>query len=248
MKVSIVIPAYNEEKYIAKTIEAALAQDYSDMEVIVVDNASTDATAQVAAAFSKVKVVFEPRRGSQFARERGRLEATGDIIACLDADCLPPKNWLSHAVAYFNDERVVAVSGPVDYFDAPRTFRVAAFLIQKTLFAAAHFVVHGLRISGIMQAGNMIIRSSALKQIGGYETSITFYGDDTDTAKRLMAIGGRIKYKANVAILTSSRRFGRLGVVRTFYLYLINFLWVTFFKKPYSQRWFKKKVKATRKI
>lgn len=249
MKVSIVIPAHNEEHYIQKTIEATLAQDYPDFEVIVVDNASTDSTKSIATQFPQVKVLYEPHPGAQFARERGRLAATGEIIANLDADCLPPPNWLTNAITYFRNEKVVAVSGPVDYYDAPRYFRFMATFVQKTLFAGTHFIVHGLRVSAVMQAGNMLIRSSMLKAIGGYQTAIAFYGDDTDTAKRLMAIGGRIKYKANVAVKTSYRRFSEHGTVKTFYLYIINFLWVTLFRKPFPEdllKDLKKKLKFER--
>ena len=86
MKVSVVIPAHNEEKNIAETIQALLAQDYSDLEIIVVNNASSDRTEEVAKGFMEVgpyqvKVVYEPKKGLLSARERGRKEAEGLIIA-----------------------------------------------------------------------------------------------------------------------------------------------------------------------
>ncbi len=112
MKVSIVIPAFNEEGYISEAVQAALNQDYPDFEVIVVDNASTDATAAVASKFP-VTVVSEGKKGILHAREAGRRAATGDIIAHVDADCTPAPNWLSTGVANFSDPKVAAVFLPV---------------------------------------------------------------------------------------------------------------------------------------
>jgi glycosyltransferase involved in cell wall biosynthesis len=69
MKVSIVIPAYNEEAYLAQTIRSALAQDYSDFEVIVVNNASTDRTEEIARGFANITLINESRIGLPQARE-----------------------------------------------------------------------------------------------------------------------------------------------------------------------------------
>ncbi|MFA6307205.1 MAG: glycosyltransferase family A protein, partial [Patescibacteria group bacterium] len=103
MRASVVIPAHNEEKNISATIRALLAQSHPDFEIIVVNNASTDRTAEIAEGFP-VKVVHESRKGLLWARERGRLEATGDIVVNIDADCLPDEDWLSRGTAHFLDD------------------------------------------------------------------------------------------------------------------------------------------------
>ena len=73
MKISVIIPAYNEEQYLGKTLEAVLAQDYPDFEVIVVDNASTDGTAKIARSFQKAKLGSERgRKRCQLVREEER--------------------------------------------------------------------------------------------------------------------------------------------------------------------------------
>lgn len=191
MEASIIIPAHNEGKYIEKTLQAALRQDFpGDFEVIVVDNASTDDTSKVTSSFQAVKVVREERKGVQFARERGRREAQGRILAYLDADSIPDESWLNKGLSFFSDTDIVAVSGPYDYYDGKPFFRFVFSLFQKILFRAAHFVVQDvLHKGGVMLGGNAFIRASAMEKIGGFNTSIVFYGDDTDTDRRLTTVG-----------------------------------------------------------
>src|ERR1035437_5008129 len=131
MKISVIIPAYNEEKYLNKTLEAILAQDYPDFEVIVVDNASTEKTAEIAKSFTNIKVVYESRGGTMLACESGLQEAKGEIIVRMDADCVPHTDWLSKGDTHFLDKKVVAVSGPYDYFDAGDFSRYSSIYFQK---------------------------------------------------------------------------------------------------------------------
>src|SRR3989338_284158 len=122
-RVSIVIPAHNEEDKIGSAVKTALVQAYPDFEVIVVDNASDDGTG-ARAAEAGAHVVREDRKGILFAKEAGRKAATGEILAGLDADCIPPTDWLRRGVVFFEDPHVVAVTGGFDYYDLspiPRT-------------------------------------------------------------------------------------------------------------------------------
>ena len=95
MKVSVIIPAYNEEKSLGQTLDAVMVSDYHDFEIIVSDNGSVDKTSEIARS-KGVKVVSEKRKGTLWAREAGRKAATGEILVFLDADCLPEKTWLSN--------------------------------------------------------------------------------------------------------------------------------------------------------
>ena len=234
-KISIVIPAYNEASKIEKTLEAVCAQDYPHYEVIVVDNNSSDNTSGIARRFKDVKVLLEERAGVQFARECGRRAATGEFIACLDADCMPPSNWLSDAVRYFKNDRIVAVSGPYNYYDSGSLFRFVTLVWQKIVYVAMHFVIQNIfGYAAVFIFGNAVIRASALNKIGGYDTSIRFYGDDTDTAKRLTTVG-RVLFKPGLVVNSSSRRFANQGVVDVLWHYFINFVWVIIFKRPFEK-------------
>ncbi len=225
MKVSIVIPAYNEEKNIAKTIEAALAQDYQDREVIVVDNASTDRTAEIASRYP-VKVVREPIKGLLNARERGRIEAVGGLIANIDADCLPETDWLARGVEHFLDPEIVAATGPYDYHDGHPFFRRSSLATQKTVYSLMSRFLQSrpIKRGAILIGGNNIIRADALTKAGGYTTAIKFYGEDTDTAKKI-AKHGRVVFNPKFSIKTSARRFKEEGTIHLMLKY-----WYYFFK------------------
>src|SRR4051812_20854522 len=97
MKISFVIPAYNEEHVIAKcigSIQEELLNGKYDAEIIVANNASNDRTKEIALGFPGVRVVDEPRKGVRFARQTGYMASTGELIANIDADNMLPKGWL----------------------------------------------------------------------------------------------------------------------------------------------------------
>jgi len=223
MRASVVIPAHNEEKNISATIRALLAQDHPDFEIIVVNNASTDRTAEIARGFP-VKVVHESRKGLLWARERGRLEATGDIVVNIDADCLPDEDWLSRGTAHFLDDEVAAVSGPYDYYDGTPSFRYISRFAQRNVYYLMNLFVQLPMIRGgaVMIGGNNFIRRAVIEKMRGYNTDLTFYGEDTDTAKRVSR-HGRVIFSRSLMMKTSSRRFKDEGTLKLSIKYLFYF-------------------------
>src|SRR5206468_11715110 len=123
MKLSIIVPAHNEELYLADCLmsvamEIKANHDRGPFEVIVVNNASTDRTAEIAARFPGVRVAYEPRKGLTRARQRGLVEAQGQILAYVDADTRMPSGWVRQVLDLFkSDDQVVCVSGPYVYYD-----------------------------------------------------------------------------------------------------------------------------------
>ena len=213
--ISIVIPAHNEEKGLAQTIRSAIKQDYGNFEVIVVNNASTDRTEEIARGFSEVTVINESRKGILLAREAGRLAASGDIIANMDSDCLPDPDWLSKGSAYFKDASVSAVSGPYDYYDGGPVFRYGSLFIQMSVYWLASKVMQlpGIGAGALIIGGNDMIRAETLKKAGGYNTALTFYGEDTDTAKRVSKFG-KVIFSNRMIMKTSARRFKAEGIIK----------------------------------
>ena len=93
--ISVVIPAYNEEQLLSKCLKSLTNQDFHlPFEIIVVDNNSRDKSNAIAQSFG-VKVIKETNQGVVWARQKGLLQAQGEIIAQADADCYYPSNWLS---------------------------------------------------------------------------------------------------------------------------------------------------------
>lgn len=224
MKISVIIPAYNEEKVISTTIQAVLTQDYPDFEVIVVNNASTDRTAEVISKFP-VKLVHESRKGLLWAREAGRVNSTGEIIVNIDADCVPDKNWLSRGAQHFKDEKVVAVTGPYDYHDGHWLFRKVSLATQRNIYWLISKIIQLplIKQGAVLIGGNNFIRASVLNKTSGYNTTITFYGEDTDTAKRV-AKYGKVIFDRNLTMKTSARRFQNEGTLKITALYVFHFV------------------------
>src|ERR1700687_698667 len=116
MRLSFVVPAYNEEAYLPACLESILAQtkDLGDqIEIIVVNNASTDRTREVALGFPGVRVVDEMRKGLTFARQAGFAASSGELIANVDSDSRLTEGWVKTVLAEFaGDAKMVALSGP----------------------------------------------------------------------------------------------------------------------------------------
>ena len=101
MKISVIVCAHDEERFIAGCVASLLAQTRTPDEILVINNASGDRTGAIAASFPGVRVVDEPRKGLVMARERGRHEAVGDLLVYMDADCRAPIRWLAHIERHF---------------------------------------------------------------------------------------------------------------------------------------------------
>ena len=226
-KISFIIPAYNEENYIGKCLESIISESKNapiETEVIVVNNASTDGTKQIAQSFPGVIIIDERRKGVSFARQAGFLASSGDCIAYIDADSQLISGWIATATKKFSKKNVVAVSGPAVFQDLP----VATNLIIRTVYYLGY-------ISGSFAIGaNLLIKKSALQNIGGINTAFEFYGDDADLAKRLSKIG-RVIFNFNLPVYTSGRRFKQEGLLTMGWKYQINYIWALVFKKPFDK-------------
>src|ERR1035437_5497290 len=121
-KISLIIPAHNEEKYIGTCLEHAIRNSNGKFfEIIVVNNASTDKTAEIAKSYPGVRVVYEEHKGLTRARQRGFIESRGNILANIDSDTRMPPNWIEQAIDEFKkDKNLVCLSGPYIYYDVSK--------------------------------------------------------------------------------------------------------------------------------
>ena len=242
MKLSFVIPAYNEEAYLAACLESILNQLDEDSsgrlrqttEIIVVNNASTDRTREVALGYPGVRVVDEVRKGLTFARQAGFLASSGSLIANVDADSRLTPGWIAKVLAAFEAEpELAALSGPLLYYDLNPRGQSLIHVFYLLAFATYATNRYLLRVGSMVQGGNFVTNRAALEAIGGFNLAISFYGEDTDIARRLNQVG-HVRFTFGLKMFSSARRLKKEGMLTTAARYSVNYFWTTFLKRPYS--------------
>jgi glycosyltransferase involved in cell wall biosynthesis len=246
MRLSFVVPAYNEEAYLPACLESILHQiDPGTCEIIVVNNASTDRTREVALRYAGVTVVDEPRKGLTFARQAGFAASTGALIANVDADSRLTPGWVAKVLATFAEAEasaaakleaqrpLAAFSGPLVYYDLTPRQRVLVHVFYMTAWTTYAINRYILRVGSMVQGGNFVVNRDALESIGGFNTAISFYGEDTDIARRLNDVG-EVRFTFDLKMSSSARRLKSEGMLTMAARYSINYLWTTFFKRPFT--------------
>jgi len=239
--ISIIIPAYNEEKRIARCLKSILAQEYlSAYEVMVVDNASFDKTAEIVKKdFPRVKLFFEPQKGVTVARNRGSREARGDILIFFDADVVVPKDYIKRILAKFQqDKNLVLVSGPYSYaIDSNFYIKFALSFVYRFLASPAeYFFNRWLNFASSLNAGNFAVIKNYFLKVGGFNEKISFFGDEADLALRLRKLG-KTRFFLDLKISSSARRFQKEGVLKLCLKYALNIIWPVFFGKPFTKNY-----------
>jgi glycosyltransferase involved in cell wall biosynthesis len=247
MRLSFVVPAYNEEAYLPACLESILDQTRhlpaGTTEIIVVNNASTDRTREVALSYPGVTVVDEPRKGLTFARQAGFAASSGELIANVDSDSRLTPGWVTQVLATFDehDEKcrtsgskpLAALSGPVVYYDLKARQRVYVHVFYMIGWASYAINRWILRVGSMVQGGNFVTSRKALEDIGGFNLAFSFYGEDTDIARRLNAVG-RVIFTFDLKMFSSARRLKNEGMLTMAARYSINYFWTTFFKRPFT--------------
>ncbi len=210
IRLSVVIPAFNEAGYLPATLDSLHRQDFAgSWEIIVVDNNSTDDTAAIARAHG-ARVLVENRPGVCAARQLGTEHARGQIVVSTDADTVHPADWLTRLDARFrSDPAAVAVAGPCRYAE-PLWWAV----VFPRLWFAAVGVVHALVDKVFyVTATNIAFLAS---DFPGYDTTLTQGGDEFDILRRLRG-RGRVVWDRHNAVVTSSRRMDQ-GLAYTLFV------------------------------
>lgn len=209
LKVSVVIPALDEEQEIGQCLASLARQTFGDFVVIVVDNGSKDATVSIARTFGAL-VVHEPRQGVSYARETGFHAARSDIIVSTDADTEVPQNWLQRIHRTFvEDPNAVAVFGPYWY----KPFFPRSGLASALIPHLSRALMFGQRMSWrfghpYFSAANFAVRREAFLKAGGFRSSKDgqIYSDweDVQLGIKLHRIG-KVCYLPDLVVLTSAR-------------------------------------------
>jgi poly-beta-1,6 N-acetyl-D-glucosamine synthase len=195
--VTVIVPAYNEERAIGKTVESLLKLSYANKELIIVDDGSTDKTLEVARDYAEndlVKVVTKPNGGKWDALNTGIKVSKGEFIVCIDADTLLDQDAIQHLIKHFIDPRIAAVAGNV---------KVGNRKGILTKLQALEYVV-GINLHRRSEAHlqNVTVvpgpigafRASVLKEIGLFEGDT--FAEDADITFRILKAGYKTVFEA----------------------------------------------------
>jgi glycosyltransferase involved in cell wall biosynthesis len=209
MKVSVVIPAYNEEGYLGACLNSLMKQRIKPDEIIVVNNNSTDRTVEIASKYP-VRIVNEEVQGMIAARNRGFTEAKYDVIARTDADSIVPSDWIKKIHKHFEDPHLAGLSGPPSYYELPEviteTYRVSADAIFKSYIKILTQVLRHPCLFG----PNMALRKDSWDKIkDDVCTDDKKVHEDIDLAIHLATVG-KIVYDPKLTVKTSFRRWKKI--------------------------------------
>ncbi len=239
--VTIIVPCYNEEKTVLKTITSLLALEYpkEKLSILVVDDGSTDRTSEVVTSLSKeqcIRVIRKENGGKYTALNEGLLETTSDIVGCLDADSFVEKNALEHIIPYFENTLVMAVV-PSIVVDRPQN---VLQMVQHIEYYWGIFLRKALSYLGALYVTPgpfTLFRRGVFARLGNYVEG--HKTEDLEFALRMQKNGYIIVNAHNAHVHTvSPRTFRGLYVqrVRWTYGFLKNVLDYKdmFFKKEYG--------------
>lgn len=218
MTISVVIPAYNEEKYLPRTLESLKKLDRKPDEVIVVDGGSTDKTGKVAKEHG-AKVLSVPHRGIGFARQQGLAATKSDVIAFTDADTVVLHDWLTKIEETLSRPGVVGVFGTFRVPDGWWLYRGYINWVQPALNQIYYWL-------GVPMAPgqNIAFWKNKALSVGGFPEDFKI-AEDIEMARRLMRVG-QVILRQDLIVQSSGRR-GKEGVsllTRTFKAFLLYFI------------------------
>lgn len=190
---SIVVVTRNRAVSLTRALQALQTLDYSNYEIIVVDNDSTDNTAEIAAQFSTRHIFCPSKRGISYCRQQGVEAARGEIVAFCDDDCIPSSEWLKHLVRrLMNEEDLGLVGGKVINvgFSGGRRFKGRTKLGRNGMLSFAT-KPEETEFFGNM---NLAFRKQVIQSIGGYDPFFNVM-EEIDLATRMRQNGYRVDYE-----------------------------------------------------
>lgn len=236
MKISIIIPTYNEEKYIADALTSLTSHLTLPHEIIVTDDKSTDTTLSLVQGKADIVVMaLEKHRSIGENRNDGARRATGDILVFMDCDSrlVDHDVLFSHALKRFeNDPHLVALVGPLKVWEKERTLADAlVYFFFNLISIVKNNILHIGEGSGKFQ----IIRKSSFEKVGGFREDLVA-SEDADMIYRLSKIG-KTRYDSEIQVFHSGRRAHRIGWPRLLWIWTWERLYAFLFNKSHAKEW-----------
>lgn len=205
MDITLVICTRNRGPQLDRCLAAVAEIEYAGpWELIVVDNGSTDRTAEVIAQFARstsfpTRYVFEPIAGLARARNTGIAQAGGALVAFTDDDCYPAPDFLTETVRAFENPQIGYVGGRIRLYD-PDDHPITILESEEP----ATFPPRTLLRAGVIQGANMAFRRAALAEIGGYDplfgSGSAFPAEDIDAIARANLLGWTGAYVPDIVV------------------------------------------------
>jgi GT2 family glycosyltransferase len=194
-RISVVVCTHNGGRTIAQCLDGLFATEYPEFEVVVVDDGSTDSTAEIAARYP-VRLIRTPNRGLSSARNTGLAAATGEIVAYIDDDAYPDPHWLSYLAMTFLDTPHAGVGGPNI---SPPGDGTIAECVAHSPGGPIHVLLTDQEAEHIPGC-NMAFRKAALQAIGGFDPRFWTAGDDVDVCWRLQEQGFTLGFSPSAVV------------------------------------------------
>ena len=200
--VSVIICSFNGAPTLAACLDSLGKVDYPDFEILLVDDGSTDDTAEIAARFPRVRYIRQGNHGLSHARNTGAAAANGEVFAYTDSDCMADRDWLYYLIATLVSGKYAGVGGP----NVPPP---AQDWVQACVAAAPGGPSHVLLTDTVAEhipGCNMAWYRWAFETVGGFDVDYHKAGDDVDFCWRVQQAGHEIAYSPT-AIVWHHRRF-----------------------------------------
>ncbi len=200
--VSVIVCSYNGGRTLATCLDSLGKLNYSDYEIILVDDGSTDGTRDIAEQFPHVRYIYQENHGLSHARNTGAAAAEGEVFAYTDSDCMADVDWLYYLIG-------TLLSGDYAGVGGPNVTPPAQNWIQACVAAAPGGPSHVLLTDIIAEhipGCNMAFYRWAFENIGGFDAEYHKAGDDVDFCWRLQQAGCVIAFSPT-AIVWHHRRF-----------------------------------------
>lgn len=206
MRISVVIPTYNEEKCIGECLRCLNAGEEKPYEIIVADGMSTDDTVKIARKYG-ASVVENRRRHAAGGRNEGIKRAKGDIIAFIDADCVPDKSWLREIKKAFEEEDIdglgtyIEPAHPTNIYE--EFWGKLSLQILMTYDNEPYYVTEKTLNTAFITA-SCAYKRKLLYKIKGFSNYFANNAEDIDLCWRALDAGARLKYVPAAKIIAHS--------------------------------------------
>jgi len=215
--ISIIVPTFNEEKYLPFLLDSIKKQEFQDLEIIIADAGSKDKTIEIAKKFDCQIIKGDlPAKG----RNEGAKIAKGDLFLFLDGDTILPENFFEKALKEFKKRNLDIASFCLE----PQTKSQFKKLLFNLFYNLPILVLEKILAHG---AQAILVKKEIFEKIGGFDEKIKFAEDHSFVRKAKKF--GKFGILRSIKILSSSRRFKKDGWIKTYLKYLLAEIYMIFF-------------------